>query len=280
MRYIILALCVLVGCQEQRRPVKKPKLEPRAILVPIDPPQKAEQEPIVMTAPANVVDAIQQILGGDGEFPNKKPMTVDLGEGATLKVPVGLNFTYSIQADGSYLFVMGRPKPEVSVKSMRWLIEPPVSSVLIKRNNSGLAKVDMPGGITYTHKFKLDWDAAPEETSNAPLPKEQPVASAKKTVVLITMEKCVPCDVAHVNTIPKLKEAGIEVEEINLSTSKKDVSSLGVDTCPTFILYDGESEIGRIVGQNPVVKGQGAATGTNPTLVKILDLFNKRKKSQ
>lgn len=292
MRILLsLALCLfLIGCREVPRKKQSDDSviqEPFPLIINKPDPAvddtslgAAGSEPIVVSAPENVVDAVTQILGGEGRYPFDREMVIEAGKGAKVKIPPKVNFTYKIQADGSYLFVFGRPKPEASVDSMKWLIEPPIQSVLLKRNNTGLAKVELPGGLTHTHKFKLDWNAVPEEAQaetpapQANEPAKQPEAAVEKpkfTVVFVTDEEhCAPCKIASKTTIPGLKAAGVEVKVID--ATKADLSVFDVELVPTFLLYDGEVEIGRVVGQNPVIGDK------NSTLDEIVNKFKTRKK--
>lgn len=77
----------------------------------------------------------------------------------------------------------------------------------------------------------------------------QMVRSANTKLVVWSTPNCYGCRTFKRNQVPKLIEAGLYIETIDASTTPPTDTS--ITAYPTIILYEGEEEIGRWVGDTP-----------------------------
>lgn len=151
-------------------------------------PQQPASTEWTMTAPSNVVDAVKQVLGEKGSLPPKEPLVVS-AKGVKVTIPAGSNCDYSMDA-GSYVFAFNSPRPTVEASLGLFNIHPPLVSLRINPDNTGIATVQTAVGKV-NKKFSIRWDedAAP----GAPVVKDG-FRYEEGVVYFHTAPGCAPCE--------------------------------------------------------------------------------------
>ena len=165
-RILSVSLCVLLllsGCT--RLVVREIPDDPQVVVDTKDEPlQPAAIEAVRVSAPKNIVDAAHQVLGDEGSLPPKKDLTIDAnGVKVTLHPGSTLDYQYKPES-GSMFFTFNDPKPTVAASVGIFTIRPPLLSLQLLPDNTGVATVQTAVGKV-NRKFSIAWE---DESSGLP----------------------------------------------------------------------------------------------------------------
>ncbi len=235
-KYLLLLL--LAGCvQAKSDTITEP--EPADDQVPVvEEVTEKESDPVSwsVSAPANVVDAINMILGESGSLPPKEDLVIQ-ANGTKLTVPAGASCDYSMEGE-SYVVTFHQPRPTIEASAFGFKVHPPLIYAKINPDNTGTATAQTPLGKV-TRGFAINWSLSTGAGAEEP-PKEG-------VFRLHTMEDCAPCKKA-IEQLEKAKKEGKlpfeyevteeNVDHISFSRPVLTCKSVGKVWTPVYLQDD------------------------------------------
>jgi len=236
MKFAILALLFFAGCT---RPVAQEEVivEPTRDVV-VEPEKKEDAgipQSISVSAPQSTVDAAHQFLGDSGSIPPQKDLTIKAGEVKITLHPGGnIDYVYNSEKD-SMLFTFNEPRPTVEVAAGPFKIHPPLLSLNLLPDNTGVATVQtMIGKVDrkVPLNFNLNWSAEAQQAISQMVQEEKP--KKEGLFRFHTAKGCSPCE-AGKKALAEAKEAGKLPFEYEITEDAVDFTeSRPVFTCESL----------------------------------------------
>jgi hypothetical protein len=237
MRFATLALLFFaIGCTRPRTGQEDVVVDPPS---PIVDPEKKEDagvpQSISIAAPKNTVDAAHQFLGDSGAIPPQRDLTIKAGEVKITIHPGGtIDYAYNSEKD-SMLFTFNEPRPTVEVAAGPFKIHPPLLSLNLLPDNTGVATVQtMIGKVNrkVPLNFNLNWSAEAQQAISQMVQE----SDQKRDGILRfhTMKGCPPCERGK-KELAEAKEAGKLPFEYEITEDAVDFTeSRPVLTCQSM----------------------------------------------
>jgi hypothetical protein len=208
--FFVIAVALLIFQSGCTRPVGQ-----KEVVVDPDhgPPIVETIQTMNVSAPQSVVDAAHQALGDSGQIPPAKDLTIPAGEvSITLHPGATIDYRYN-EDDSSMLFAFNEPRPTITASVAGLEFHPPLISLKLLPNNTGIARVHtLIGNIERVIPFNFGVSISNPEEVKAELEAAakaaaEPPAKKEGVVRFHTMAGCGPCEKGK-KELAEAKKAG------------------------------------------------------------------------